>query len=109
VGDYYRARLKQSPNALAHLQQRGLVYDELVDTFKLGYADRTLTYRCRPAKTRRARGARQTAAPILFVSPLSVDYAEHTMTSRLSQGQNVAGYEISSCPQELNGYRSSWL
>lgn len=50
VTDYYHAALKQSPEALAYLQGRGLVSGELVDRFKLGYADRTLTYRLPPGQ-----------------------------------------------------------
>lgn len=50
VTDYYHAALKQSPEALAYLQGRGLTNGELVDRFKLGYADRTLTYRLPPGQ-----------------------------------------------------------
>jgi DNA primase len=45
VADYYHATLKQSPEALAYLEQRGLVHGELIDHFKLGFANRTLGYR----------------------------------------------------------------
>jgi DNA primase catalytic core len=41
VTEYYHKRLKESPPALAYLQKRGVTADA-VDTFKLGYADRTL-------------------------------------------------------------------
>ena len=40
--DYYHRCLQQSPEALAYLKARGLVHPQLVDTFKLGVADRTL-------------------------------------------------------------------
>jgi DNA primase len=40
--DYYHRRLQQSPEALAYLKARGLVHPQLIDTFKLGVADRTL-------------------------------------------------------------------
>jgi len=50
---YYHARLKQSPEALAYLEARGLTHPELVDTFKLGLADRTLGLRL-PEKNRKA-------------------------------------------------------
>lgn len=53
VVDYYHATLKQSPEALAYLKQRGLDNAELIDRFKLGYANRTLGYRL-PAKNRKA-------------------------------------------------------
>jgi len=45
VVDYYHATLKQSPDALAYLQARGLNHPELIDHFQLGYGNKTLTYR----------------------------------------------------------------
>ncbi|MCF3945763.1 CHC2 zinc finger domain-containing protein [Acidiphilium iwatense] len=53
VVDYYHETLKQSPEALAYLQARGLVHGELVQKFRLGYANRTLGLRL-PEKTRKA-------------------------------------------------------
>ena len=52
VLDYYHERLKQSPEALSYLQSRGLHHPELIDTFKLGLADRTLGLRL-PNKQRK--------------------------------------------------------
>lgn len=52
VVDFYHASLKQSPEALAYLDKRGLNHPELIDTFKLGYANRTLAYRL-PQKNRK--------------------------------------------------------
>ena len=52
VMDYYRETLKQSPEALAYLKARGLDHPELIDTFKLGYANRTLGLRL-PTKQRK--------------------------------------------------------
>ncbi|NJS36731.1 MAG: hypothetical protein HC765_10470 [Brachymonas sp.] len=51
VVGYYQQSLKDSPEALAYLQKRGLVHPELLDTFKLGYANRTLGLRL-PHKNR---------------------------------------------------------
>ena len=51
VIDYYHATLKQSPDALAYLKARGLDHPELIDHFKLGYANRTLGLRL-PEKNR---------------------------------------------------------
>lgn len=51
--DYYHQRLKESPEALTYLAARGLVHPELIDTFKLGVADRTLGLRL-PDKSRKA-------------------------------------------------------
>ncbi len=42
---YYHETLKQSPEALAYLEQRGLKHSEVIDTFVLGFANRTLGYR----------------------------------------------------------------
>ena len=50
---YYHETLKQSPEALAYLQSRGLDHPELIDTFKLGFANRTLGLRL-PEKNRLA-------------------------------------------------------
>lgn len=51
VVDYYHATLKQSPDALAYLQLRDLAHPELIDHFRLGYGNKTLTYRLPPAHT----------------------------------------------------------
>jgi DNA primase len=42
---YYHATLKQSPEALAYLAERGIKNDEAIEKFQLGYANRTLGYR----------------------------------------------------------------
>ena len=56
VVDYYHETLKQSPEALAYLASRGIagsVANEAIDTFKLGFANRTLGLRL-PEKNRLA-------------------------------------------------------
>lgn len=45
VVSYYHETLKNSPEALAYLESRGLVHAELIDRFKLGFANRTLGLR----------------------------------------------------------------
>lgn len=52
VIDYYHEVLKQSPEALEYLESRGLKSAEMIDQFKLGYANRTLAYRL-PQKNRK--------------------------------------------------------
>lgn len=42
VLDYYAERLKENPSALDYLKKRGLVSEEALKTFRIGYADRTL-------------------------------------------------------------------
>jgi hypothetical protein len=49
VVDYYHRALKSNPEAMDYLRGRGLAHPELIDTFKLGLADRTLGLRL-PAK-----------------------------------------------------------
>ena len=56
VVGYYHDTLKQSPEALDYLRSRGLVHGELVDRFRLGYANRTLGLRL-PEKSRKAGAA----------------------------------------------------
>ena len=50
--DYYHQSLKESPEALVYLESRGLSNPELIDRFKLGYANRTLGYRLPPKRTK---------------------------------------------------------
>ena len=56
VIDYYHETLKQSPEALAYLEKRGIANAEAIDRFKLGFANRTLGYRL-PAKNRKEGAA----------------------------------------------------
>ncbi len=53
VVNYYHETLLQSPEALDYLQKRGLDDAELLNEFKLGYANRTLGLRL-PQKNRKA-------------------------------------------------------
>jgi DNA primase len=56
VVDYYHATLKQSPEALAYLESRGITGSaamQAIDTFKLGFANRTLGLRL-PDRSRKA-------------------------------------------------------
>ena len=53
VVNYYNETLKQSPEAMKYLESRGLKSSEIIDRFKLGFANRTLGYRL-PAKNRAA-------------------------------------------------------
>ena len=52
VIDYYHEALKQNAEALGYLKKRGLDNAELIDTFKLGFANRTLGLRL-PQKNRK--------------------------------------------------------
>ena len=45
VRDFYHSTLAAAPEALAYLESRGLKHAGLIDTFKLGFANRTLGLR----------------------------------------------------------------
>jgi DNA primase len=51
VIDYYHETLLASPEALDYLKRRGIGSEEVIKTFRLGYANRTLGYRL-PQKNR---------------------------------------------------------
>ncbi|MFP5228959.1 MAG: CHC2 zinc finger domain-containing protein [Acidobacteriota bacterium] len=53
IVSYYNDTLKQSPEAQKYLESRGLKSSEMIDRFRLGFANRTLGYRL-PAKNRAA-------------------------------------------------------
>jgi len=55
---YYHETLKKSPEALAYLEQRGLRHPGVVDTFCLGFANRSLAYRLPANETRAGNAAR---------------------------------------------------
>jgi DNA primase catalytic core len=52
VVDYYHETLKRTPVALQYLEDRGIVSEEALNTFRIGYADRTLGLRL-PHKNRK--------------------------------------------------------
>ncbi|MES1176707.1 MAG: CHC2 zinc finger domain-containing protein [Myxococcales bacterium] len=53
VVGYYQEALKESPEALEYLASRGLRSSEMIERFRLGFANRTLGYRL-PHKNRNA-------------------------------------------------------
>lgn len=59
VVEFYHANFKQSPEALAYLESRGLNHPELIEHFQLGYANKTLTYRLPAGHTQAGRQMRQ--------------------------------------------------
>jgi DNA primase len=52
VADYYHGVLQESPDALGYLAKRRIGHPEAIDTFRLGYADRSLGLRL-PDKRRK--------------------------------------------------------
>ncbi len=49
---YYQQTLQESPEALAYLEKRGLRNEEAIEHFRLGFANRTLSYRL-PSRNQR--------------------------------------------------------
>jgi DNA primase len=66
VVDYYHENLRQSPEALTYLAERGLDHPDLLGQFRLGYANKSLTYRLPPAHV----AAGRVSTPIV-ISPES--------------------------------------
>jgi DNA primase catalytic core len=58
VVEHYQATLMESPEAVKYLEARGLRHPEVIERFKLGYANRTLGYRIGGKQTQEAREAR---------------------------------------------------
>ena len=56
VVGFYEKTLQECPEALSYLEKRGLKHPELLKTFRLGFANRTLAYRL-PAKNRKEGAA----------------------------------------------------
>ncbi len=56
VVSFYERALEESPEALGYLEKRSLKHPELLKTFRLGFANRTLSYRL-PAKNRKEGAA----------------------------------------------------
>jgi len=55
VVEFYSATLKKDAEALAYLKKRGLTHPDVIEHFKLGFANRTLAYKLPPKS--RADGA----------------------------------------------------
>ena len=55
---YYHQTLKESPEAIKYLESRGLQNAELIDHFKLGFANRSLGYRLPPKDHKAGRQVR---------------------------------------------------
>src|SRR5262245_57375782 len=56
IADYYHRSLKESPEALAYLAERGLVSTEMIEHFKIGFSNETLLSKL-PSKENKAGAA----------------------------------------------------
>ncbi|NKJ46832.1 DNA primase [Burkholderia sp. SG-MS1] len=109
VADTYHATLKQSPEAQAYLVQRGLVHGELIDTFRLGYANKSLTYRLPPGYAKEGREVREKLQRVgvyrasghehlngcLVVPVMDLDMGDGVVNVRQMYGRRIApGHKI---------------
>ncbi|SEK72591.1 DNA primase, catalytic core [Atopomonas hussainii] len=69
VAEFYHGNLKQSPEALAYLEARGLNHPELIERFQLGYANKTLTYRLPAGHTLAGKQVRQQLQAVGVLRP----------------------------------------
>ncbi|MCT4938902.1 toprim domain-containing protein, partial [Pseudomonas aeruginosa] len=69
VAEFYHGNLKQSPEALAFLEARGLHHPELIERFQLGYANKTLTYRLPAGHTLAGKQVRQQLQAVGVLRP----------------------------------------
>jgi len=79
VIDYYHDVLKQTPEALAYLQSRGLNHPALINQFKLGFSNRTLTTQLPQKSTKAGTEVRQQLQAIGILRKCRVPHCHHTI------------------------------
>ena len=92
VVDYYHGRLKQSPEAQRYLVKRGLQSAEIVDRFRLGYANRTLGSASAGVEPRRRRGAADAVEGAGH--PAQPEAGTSTSTARWSSRCSICAGEV---------------
>ncbi|HUV68348.1 MAG TPA: toprim domain-containing protein [Terracidiphilus sp.] len=90
VVDYYNRTLKDSPEAQRYLVKRGLESSEIIDRFKLGYANRSLCLHL-PASNRAAGEAQRTRLKELGILRNQKPGHEHFNGSLVVPVFNLAG------------------
>jgi len=90
VVDYYHRTLKDSPEAQRYLVKRGLESSEIIDRFKLGYANRSLCLHL-PASNRAAGEAQRTRLKELGILRNQKPGHEHFNGSLVIPVFNLAG------------------
>ncbi|MGB8098487.1 MAG: toprim domain-containing protein, partial [Terracidiphilus sp.] len=90
VVDYYNQTLKDSPEAQRYLVKRGLESSEIIDRFKLGYANRSLCLHL-PASNRAAGEAQRTRLKELGILRNQKPGHEHFNGSLVVPVFNLAG------------------
>jgi DNA primase catalytic core len=90
VVDYYNRTLKDAPEAQRYLVKRGLESSEIIDRFKLGYANRSLCLHL-PASNRAAGDAQRTRLKELGILRNQKPGHEHFNGSLVIPVLNLAG------------------
>jgi DNA primase len=96
VIEFYHQTLKESSEGLQYLESRGLGNRELIQRFKLGYANRTLAYRLAPKQYK--AGAEHRAA-LQRIGVLRESGHEHLMARSLCR---------CSAPMRMAVHRGRW-
>jgi len=100
VVSFYEKSLVESPEALAYLKSRGLQHPELLKTFRLGFANRTLAYRL-PAKNR--KGGAAIREQLQHVGILRASGHEHFNGSIVIPVFDIEGKVVEMYGRKLNG------
>lgn len=88
---YYHEALKQSPEALAYLAKRGLDHPEVVDHFKLGFANRTLGYRLPDMQTKAGASIRGALQRIGLYRGSGHEHFNGSLIVPIFEGSTVVG------------------
>ncbi len=93
VVDYYHNTLKQSPEAQAYLESRGLNCPELIKTFKLGFSNKTLSSTLAVKHTQAGQKQRELLREIGILKPSGYEhFAGCLVVPVYDQGQCVELY-----------------
>jgi len=96
VAEFYHGNLKQSPEALAYLEARGLNHPELIERFQLGYANKTLTYRLPAGHTLAGKQVRQQLQAVGVLRPTGHEHLNGCLVVP------VIGLEGGANPEQAN-------
>jgi DNA primase catalytic core len=89
VVEYYHERLLKSPAALEYLEQRGLKDEEMLEHFRIGYADRSLGLRL-PAKNRtEGKAIRERLQKLGIIRESGHEHFNGSITVPIFDGQGI--------------------
>ncbi|MBM4258002.1 MAG: hypothetical protein FJ147_19180 [Deltaproteobacteria bacterium] len=78
--DYHATLKDRAPEGKAYLARRGLLHDELIMTFKLGFANRTLGYRLPRMQTTEGAVIRGTLQQLGYLRPSGHEHLRGCLT-----------------------------